>query len=105
MAVIRGIIREVGKSTTTRISARRWYGSTTIIVQNEQTGQTYQIALSANTMDKWKFLPRVGMPVVVHGFVEDAEYGLCDFVVSRVTQIKRDLPEHGAKKVIKFDDN
>jgi hypothetical protein len=104
MAVIKGIIREVGRSKTTRISARKWYGSTTIIVQEDKTGQTYQVTLSANIMDKYRFLPRVGMPVIIHGFVEDADYGLCDFVVSRVTKIMRNLPDHGAKKIISFDD-
>ena len=105
MAVIKGIIREVGRSKTTRISARRWYGSTTIIVQEDKTGQIYQVTLSANTMDKHRFLPRVGMPVIIHGFVEEADYGLCDFVVSRVTKITRNLPSHGAKKIIRFDDD
>ena len=104
MAVIKGIIREVGRSKTTRISARKWYGSTIIIVQEDKTGKTYQVTLSANIMDKSRFLPRVGMPVIIHGFIEDADYGLCDFVVSRVTMIKRNLPDNGAKRIISFDD-
>ena len=104
MAVVRGIIREVGRSKTTRISSRKWYGSTAIVVQDEKTGQTYRVNLSATVMDKYKFLPRVGMPVIIHGYVEEAEFGLDDFVVSRVTEIRRDLPHHGAKKVIRFDE-
>jgi len=52
MTVVRGVIREVGRSQTTRISARRWYGSTTIVVQNQETGQTYDVRLSAGIMDK-----------------------------------------------------
>lgn len=102
MTVVRGIIREVGRSTTTRVSARKWYGSTTIVVQNEETRKTYSVRVSANTMDKCRFLPRVGMPVIVHGYVEDAEFGLSDFVVSRVTSIKREGA--GIKRVHKFDD-
>ena len=90
MAVVRGIIREVGRSTTTQISSRRWYGSTSIVVQSEETRQTYSVRLSAKMMDRCRFLPRVGMPVIIHGYVEEAEYGLSDFVVSRVTEIKRD---------------
>ena len=104
MAVIKGIIREVGRSKTTRISARKWYGSTMIIVQEDKTGKTDLVTLSANIMDKSRFLPRVGMPVIIHGFIEDADYGLCDFVVSRVTMIKRNLPDNGAKRIISFDD-
>ncbi len=88
MTVVRGIIREIGKSRTTQVSPRRWYGSTDIVVQNQETGQTYSIRLSANVMDKCRFLPRIGMKVILHGYVEAAEYGLSDFVVSRVTSIK-----------------
>jgi len=95
----------VGRSKTTRISARRWYGSTSIVIQDEKTGQTYQVNLSANVMDKYKFLPRVGMPVIVHGYVEEAEFGLSDFIVSRVTEIRRNLPDHGAKRIINLDED
>ena len=102
MTVVRGIIREIGRSTTTRISARRWYGSTTIIVQDEETGQTYSVKLSARVMDRCKFLPRVGMPVIIHGFVEEAEYGLSDFVVTRVTDIRHEGA--GIKRRIRLDE-
>lgn len=88
MAVVRGIIREIGKSRTTQVSRSRWYGTTDIVIQNEDTGQTYSVRLSANVMDRCRFLPRVGMNVILHGYVEEAEYGLSDFVVSRVTDIK-----------------
>ncbi len=90
MTVIRGIIREIGKSQTTQVSRRRWYGSTDIVIQNQETGQTYSVRLSANVMDKCRFLPRIGMKVILHGYVEEAEYGLSDFVVSRVTSIKHE---------------
>jgi hypothetical protein len=100
MTVVRGVIREVGRSQTTRVSARRWYGSTSIVVQNQETGQTYSVKLSAGIMDKCRFLPRVGMPVIIHGFVEEAEFGLSDFVVSRVTDIKREGAD--VKRVHKF---
>ncbi|MGQ4871242.1 MAG: hypothetical protein ACP6IT_05345 [Candidatus Thorarchaeota archaeon] len=102
MTVVRGIIREIGRSTTTRVSARRWYGSTTIVVQDEETGQTYSVKLSARVMDRCRFLPRVGMPVIIHGFVEEAEYGLSDFVVTRVTDIKHEGA--GIKRRIRLDD-
>jgi len=101
MAVVRGIIREIGKSRTTRVSSRRWYGSTDIVIQSEETGQTYGVRLPATVMDKCRFLPRVGMKVILHGYVEEAEYGLSDFVVSRVTDIKHEGA--GVKKVHKFD--
>ena len=101
MTVVRGVIREIGKSRTTRVSARRWYGSTDIVVQHQETGQTYSVRLSANVMDKHRFLPRVGMKVIIHGYVEESEFGLSDFVVSRVTSIKRE--GEGVKKVYKLD--
>ena len=101
MTIIRGIIREVGKSRTTQISSRRWYGSTDIVVQHEETGKTYSVRLSANVMDRCKFLPRVGMKVILHGYVEEAEYGLSDYVVSRVTDIKHEGA--GVRKVHEFD--
>jgi hypothetical protein len=101
MTVVRGIIREIGKSRTTRVSSQRWYGSTDIVIQSEETGKTYGVRLSATVMDKHRFLPRVGMKVVLHGYVEEAEFGLSDFVVSRVTDIKREGA--GVKKVHKFD--
>ena len=101
MTIIRGIIREVGKSRTTQISSRRWYGSTDIVVQHEETGKTYSVRLSANVMDRCKFLPRVGMKVILHGYVEEAEYGLSDYVVSRVTDIKHEGA--GVRKVHDLD--
>ena len=101
MTVIQGIIREIGKSRTISVSPRRWYGTTDIVVQHEETGKTYSVRLSATVMDRCKFLPRVGMRVVLHGYVEAAEYGLSDFVVSRVTVIKHEGA--GVKKVHKLD--
>jgi hypothetical protein len=85
------------------VSARRWYGSTTIVVQDESTGKTYNVRLSATTMDRCRFLPRVGIPVIIHGYVEEAEFGLSDYVVSRVTSIKRE--GEGIKRVLRFDDD
>ncbi|TXT55823.1 MAG: hypothetical protein BAJATHORv1_30206 [Candidatus Thorarchaeota archaeon] len=102
MAVIKGIIREVGKSSAMRISARRWHASTQIVVQDPETKKTYSVRISSNTMDRCRFLPRVGIPVVIEGYVEEAEYGLSDYVVSRVTYIKREGA--GIKGVHKFDD-
>ena len=96
------MIREVGRSRTTRISSQQWYGSTDIVVQDESTGKTYTIRVSAKIMDKHRFLPRVGMQVIVHGYVEAAEFGLSDFMVTRVTDIKHEGA--GIKRVIKFDD-
>jgi hypothetical protein len=101
MTIVQGIIREVGKSRTTQVSARRWYGTTDIVVQNEETGKTYSVRLSATIMDKCRFLPRNGMRIILHGYVEEAEYGLSDFVVSRVTNIKHE--DAGLKRVHKFD--
>ncbi len=101
MTVVRGIIREIGKSKTTQVSSRRWYGTTDIVVQHEETGQTYNVRLSASAMDKHRFLPRVGMKVILHGYVEEAEYGLSDFIVSRVTSIKH--VDAGLRKVHKLD--
>ncbi len=72
------------------------------MVQDEETKQTYRIKLSAKVMDRCRFLPRVGMPVIIHGFVEEAEYGLSDFVVSRVTDVKH--VGEGVKRVISLDD-
>ena len=103
LTVVKGIIREIGQSKTTRVSARRWIGSTNIVVQDESTMQTYSVRISAKTMDKYQFLPRVGMQVILHGYVEEAEYGLCDFVVSRVTDIKH--IGAGVKRIIRFDDD
>lgn len=101
MTVVRGIIREIGKSQTARVSAQRWYGSTDIVVQHEETGKTYNVRLSANVMEKHRFLPRVGMEVIIHGYVEEAEYGLSDFNVSRVTDIKH--VGAGVEKIHKLD--
>ena len=53
-------------------------------------------------MDKCRFLPRVGVPVIVHGYVEKDEYGLSDFIITRVIDIKREGA--GIKKVYKFDE-
>ena len=102
MTVVKGIIREVGKSTTRRVSARRWYGVTTIVVQDPKTNQTYSVRLSAEVMRRCNFLPRVGMPVVIHGFVEEAEYGLSDFVVTHVSHVKYEGA--GIKRVIRLDE-
>lgn len=101
MTVVKGIVREVGKSRTTRVSAQRWYGSSEIVIQDETTKKTYTVRISANVMDKCRYLPRVGVPVIVHGYVEEAEYGLSDFIVTRVTDIKRE--GEGIKRVYKLD--
>ena len=102
MAIIRGIIREVGKSTTTRVSSRKWHGKTRLVVQNEETRQIYDVHVSSNVMDKCAFLPRVGMPVVINGYVDETEYGMSDYVVTRVISIKRE--NQGLLKVHRFDD-
>ncbi|MFW9961030.1 MAG: hypothetical protein ACFFDV_08425 [Candidatus Thorarchaeota archaeon] len=102
MTVIKGVIREVGRSRTTRLSSQQWYGSTDIVVQDESTGKTYTVRVSAKIMDKYRFLPRAGMHVIVHGYVEVAEFGLSDFMVTRVTDIKHEGA--GIKRVYKFDD-
>ncbi len=102
MAIVRGIIREVGKSTTTRVSSRKWYGKTRLVVQDEDTQRTYDVHVSANVMDKCAFLPRVGIPVVINGYVDESEYGMSDFVITRVVSIKR--KDQGLLKVHKFDD-
>jgi len=101
LTVVKGIVREVGKSRTTRISAQKWYGSTEIVIQDDE-GKIYTVRISANVMDKCRFLPRVGVPVIVHGYVEKDEYGLSDFLITRVIDIKREGA--GIKKVYKFDD-
>ena len=101
MTIVKGVIREVGKSRTTRISAQKWYGSTEIVIQDDE-GKIYTVRISANVMDKCRFLPRVGIPVIVHGYVEKDEYGLSDFLITRVIDIKREGT--GIKKVYKFDD-
>ncbi len=101
MTVVRGIIREIGRSKTTQVMPGRWHGSTNIIVQDEK-GLIYSVHLSARTMEKCRFLPRVGMKVILHGFVEEAEYGLSDFIVTRVTDIKHEGA--GIKRILKFDD-
>lgn len=101
MTVVKGVVREVGKSRTTRVSAQQWYGSTEIVIQDESTKKTYTVRISANTMDKCRFLPRVGVPVVVHGYVEEDEYGLSDFLITRVTDIRRE--GEGIKRVYKLD--
>ena len=103
MTVVRGTIREVGRSTTFRVSASRWYGSTSIVIQDESTGTTYDVVVSANVMERCRFLPRVGMKVVVHGYVERAETGLSDYRVSHVTDVKHEGAD--VKRVIRFDDD
>ncbi len=102
LTVVRGVIREVGKSRTTRVSAQRWYGTTDIVVQDTSTMKTYLVKVSATTMDRQRFLPRVGMKVILHGFVEDAEFGLTDYVVTRVSKIKHE--GDGIKEIHRFDD-
>jgi hypothetical protein len=84
------------------VATHRWYGTTDIVVQDKDTGKTYLVKLSAKMMDRKRFLPRVGMHVVLHGFVEEAEYGLSDYVVTRVTSIKHEGA--GIKEVHRFDD-
>ncbi|MGY5860156.1 MAG: hypothetical protein RTU63_12360 [Candidatus Thorarchaeota archaeon] len=100
MTVVKGVVREVGKSRTTRVSTQKWYGSTEIVIQDE-AGMIYTVRVSANVMDKCRYLPRVGVPVIVHGYVEKDEHGLSDFLVTRVTDIKREGA--GIKKVYKLD--
>ncbi|NHJ12861.1 MAG: hypothetical protein EAX95_04255 [Candidatus Thorarchaeota archaeon] len=102
MTVVRGIIREIGRSKTVQVSARRWYGTTEIVVQDPETKKTYSVRISANVLDKCRFLPRTGMEVIIHGYVEEADFGLSDYVVSRVTSIKHEGA--GIKRVHKFDD-
>jgi len=103
MTVVRGIIREVGKSTTTRVSSRKWYGKTRLVVQDEETQRIYDVHVSANVMEKCDFLPRVGIPVVINGYVDETEYGMSDFVMTRVVSIKR--KDQGLLRVHKFDDD
>ncbi len=102
MTVVRGIIREIGRSRTTQISARKWYGSVTIVIQDPDTQKTYSVNVSAKTLEKISFLPRVGMSVIIHGYVEEAEFGLSDFVVSRVISIKHEGA--GLKRRIHLED-
>ena len=102
MTVVKGVIREIGRSHTTRVSSQQWYGSTDIVVQDESTGKTYTVRISASVMDKRRFLPRVGMKVVVHGYVEKSEFGLSDFMVTRVTDIEHEGA--GIKRVYKLDE-
>lgn len=103
MAIVKGIIREVGRSTTTRVGTRKWYGKTRLVVQDEKTQRTYDVHVSANVMDKCEFLPRVGIPVVINGYVDESEYGISDYVVTRVVSIKR--KDQGLLKVHKFDND
>jgi hypothetical protein len=84
------------------VSSQQWYGSTDIVIQDESSGKTYTVRVSAKIMDKYRFLPRVGMLVIVHGYVEEAEFGLSDFMVTRVTEIRHEGA--GIKKIHKFDD-
>ncbi|MFW9910121.1 MAG: hypothetical protein ACFFEF_16310 [Candidatus Thorarchaeota archaeon] len=103
MAVIKGVIREVGRSTTTQVSSRRWYGKTVLVVQDEETQKTYDVHVSAHVMDRCQFLPRVGIPVVISGYVEETEYGLSDFVITRVISIKR--VNQGLLKIHELDES
>jgi len=102
VTVIKGAIREIGRSHTTRVSSQKWYGSTDIVIQDESTGKTYTVRVSSTVMDKHRFLPRVGMRVVVHGYVEVAEFGLSDFMVTRVTDIEHEGA--GIRRVYKLDE-
>ncbi|UCE11162.1 MAG: hypothetical protein JSW61_04280 [Candidatus Thorarchaeota archaeon] len=102
MTVVRGIIREVGPTRTRQVSARRWTSSTEIVIQDESTMKTYSVHVSGRTLQKSSFLPRVGIQVVVHGYVEEAEYGISDFVVTRVVSIKHVGADR--KRTIRFDD-
>ncbi|RDE12343.1 MAG: hypothetical protein C4K47_08360 [Candidatus Thorarchaeota archaeon] len=90
LTVVKGIIREVGRSTTVSVSAQRWYGFTNIVVQDEVTEKTYDVHLSSAVMTKCRFLPRVGMKVVVNGYVEKSEYGLSDYLVTKVVDVKHE---------------
>jgi hypothetical protein len=40
-------------------------------------------------MEKCRFLPRDGMKVIAHGYVEKYEYGLSEYVVTKVLVITR----------------
>jgi hypothetical protein len=103
LTVVKGTIREIGRTTTTRVSAQRWYGSTKIVVQDETSRKTYDVIISSYVMDKCRFLPRVGMHVIVHGYVEEAESGLSDYVVTRVTHVKHEGA--GILGVHRFDED
>ncbi|MHA1960549.1 MAG: hypothetical protein ACW99U_09970 [Candidatus Thorarchaeota archaeon] len=102
MTVVRGIIREIGRSRTRQVSARRWTSYTEIVIQDESTLKTYSVQVSARTQQRSSFLPRVGMQVIVHGYVEEAEYGLSDYVVTRVVSIRHEGAD--LKRVIRFGD-
>ncbi|MGV9169298.1 MAG: hypothetical protein ACOC38_05075 [Promethearchaeia archaeon] len=101
MTVVKGTIRELLKSDSRRIGTQRWYAYTDFVIQNEDSGKTYRIRLSSKTMKRCDFLPRVGIEVVVDGYVETAEYGLSDYFVSRVKHIRRKNAD--IKKVHKLD--
>ncbi|MEM2142060.1 MAG: hypothetical protein QXS20_08930 [Candidatus Thorarchaeota archaeon] len=88
MTVIRGVIREIGRSFTTRVGHGKWYGSTLIVVQDESSGSTYDVYLPATVLQRCEFFPRIGMGVIIHGLVEKAETGLSDFTVSHVSVFK-----------------
>jgi hypothetical protein len=103
LTVVKGVIREIGRSTTVRVSAQRWYGSTNIVVQDESTGTTYDVHVSSAVMGRCRFLPKVGMKVIVHGYVEKAEFGLSDYLVTRVLEIKHE--GSGILGVHRFDSN
>jgi hypothetical protein len=101
LTVVKGVIREIGRSTTVRVSAQRWYGSTNIVVQDEDTGETYDVHLSSAVMEKCRFLPKVGMKVIVHGYVEKSEYGLSDYLMTKVIDVKHE--GSGILRVHRFD--
>ncbi len=102
MTVIKGVIREIGRTTSIQMSAHKWHDTTTIVVQNEESGETYDVHLTSKIMERCRFLPRVGVKVVIHGYVEKANYGLSDFVVTHVTRIKREGGDIWG--VLRFDD-
>ncbi len=102
MTVVTGVIREVGRSATIRISASRWYGSTVVVIQDESVGTTYDAVISASVLERCRFLPRVGMKVIVHGYVEQSETGLSDYRITHVTEIRHEGSD--IKRVIRFDD-
>ncbi len=102
MTVVRGVIREIGRTTSTQIGVHKWYSTTTIVVQDEDSGETYDVRLTPRVMEQFRFLPRVGIRVVVHGHVEKAEYGLSDYVVTHVTRIRHEGAD--ILGVTRFDD-
>lgn len=101
MTIVKGTIREVLKSDSRRVATYRWYAYTDFVVQNEESNETYRVRLSSKIMKRFDFLPRPGIEVVLNGYVEQAEYGLSDYFVSRVTHIRR--KDSDIKKVHELD--